>query len=125
MTRQASIEIKHLNNSAAMHPSRKRPGKVIKSTHPLGEAPDYFRPDELLVWAELQRNAPASVLTKADRHIVETTCLLLAKMRRRHITAAEIGRLMSCLSCMGLTPSDRSKITAPEAMPDNPFAEFN
>lgn len=78
----------------------------------LGEPPQHLNPAQRVTWAELDRIAPAGVLTHADRLIVEVAAVLLARFRRAGelMPIAEITRLQSILGELGLTPSARSKV---------------
>jgi hypothetical protein len=49
----------------------------------------------------------------------------MAKVRDESITNGQLAQLIVCLSRMGMTPSDRSKIGIPEnAEEENPFEEI-
>lgn len=80
----------------------------------LGEAPGHLGAPQRAAWAEIERIAPAGVLTHADRIIVELAAVLLARFRRAGelMPVAEVTRLQSILGDLGLTPSTRSKVTA-------------
>ena len=94
-------------------PQRKRPHEP-KPTGSLGEPPVDF--DEVLkaLWQDLARMVPAGVLTNADRWLVELTCRTRQQVRKGTALAAERNLLLSCLSRMGLTPANRSKIAVPQ-----------
>ena len=66
----------------------------------------------------------AIYVTAVDSWIAETACQLMAKMRRREATTSDIGRLINCLSSMGMTPADRSRVTVPDKRPEGTFSEF-
>lgn len=92
-------------------------------TDPLGPPPESMRPDQRLAWLEIGRLAPW--LRSADRLIVELCARLLAAVRAGGVTDVPtplLARLETCLGRLGLTPSDRSKVTATPATPaGNPF----
>jgi hypothetical protein len=99
----------------------------------LGDPPESLGDVERAAWHELAALAPAGVLTKADRWLIEIACRLMAAGRehgfggRHGITAGEIGLLNSCLRSMGLTPADRSRVnltSKPDVAP-NPFSQFS
>lgn len=94
-------------------------------TEPLGDPPPYFERDEKAVWRELVRIVVAGVLTVQDRFVAETLCLLMAKMRRRETLAgAERAQLSTCLSRMGMTPSDRAKVIAVPKADQDDISQF-
>jgi len=90
-------------------PQRKRPYEP-QPTGSLGEPPVDF--DDVLkaLWRDLVRMVPPGVLTNADRWLVELACRTMREVKSGQALAAEKNLLLSCLSRMGLTPADRSKI---------------
>lgn len=91
----------------------------------LGPPPDSMRPDQRAAWMEIDRLAPW--LTLSDRIAVEIAACLLAMFR---VTGAEMmpttlmTRLETILGRLGLTPSDRSKVTVPrQVSASNPFSQ--
>lgn len=103
-----------------------------KPSGPLGDPPERMSDYAKAAWNDLAQIAPAGVLTRADRLLVEICAGIMASLRRggigRHggVTNGELAILMGGLRSMGLTPSDRSRVSvAPnkEETP-NPFAEI-
>jgi hypothetical protein len=91
----------------------------------LGEPPACLGKAQQAVWYELSAQVPAGVLTNADRMLVEISVRLISKMRSGRATAGETSLLQSCLSRMGLTPADRSRVsTSVSDKPRNAFAEL-
>jgi hypothetical protein len=98
-------------------PKRKRARQAEpKAGGPLDGAPTSFSAELVSVWDELCELAPPGVLGKADRWLVEVTCQLMLKfrviglLRGSGMSSAELNLLVSCLSRMGMTPSDRSRV---------------
>ena len=119
-------EVHELTGSWDKNPNRRRP-KAAKSEHPLGAPPKYFAPDERACWREIVAMSAAGVLTGADRWLIETACLVMAKQRRREeMKGFELSTLTFALSRAGMTPSDRSRIAAEksDSKEENPFSEF-
>lgn len=94
-------------------PQRRREGEPV-TNGPLGDPPASFTEDLLEIWQELVSLVPANVLARADRWTVELACRMMALLRQGDFKAAELNILLSCLSRMGLTPADRSKIAVPK-----------
>jgi hypothetical protein len=94
-------------------PQRARPHEP-KPAGPLGDPPVDF--DEVLtaLWGELVRMVPANVLTVSDRWLVELACRTMRDVKQGKALASEKNLLLACLSRMGLTPADRSKIAVPQ-----------
>lgn len=78
----------------------------------LGSAPRHFSKDEKKVWKELEKIAPPGVLADCDRWTVEIAVKLMSKFRLGTITSSGVAQLITFLSKMGMTPSDRSKVMA-------------
>jgi hypothetical protein len=86
----------------------------------LGTAPKHLTTAQKKVWKELSSTAPDGVLTGCDRWIVETSVILMSKIRTGNFTSTDIGHLRSCLAAMGMTPADRSRVSAtPNAISDD------
>lgn len=85
-----------------------------KPTAPIGTAPKHLSPEQKAAWKEVIKFAPNGVLSGADRALLEITVHQLVEFRAgRLIRASEIGTLITCLSKLGMTPSDRSRLSVP------------
>jgi hypothetical protein len=70
-------------------------------------------------------NAPARILTSADRLLLEVAARLLAKFQAGWLTGTELSTLSPCYSELGWTPASRSRVAAPKAEERaDRFAEF-
>lgn len=119
-----------LNGGLAHDPKRyaNRTAEPVRSGE-LGPAPESFDDDLLAIWDEIVGDIPDGVLTNADRVIVELAVRLTKKMRDGDLNAALAAQLVSCLSRLAMTPSDRSKVQVvpgkvDPAIPPSPFAAF-
>ena len=111
------------NGAFAKNPNRKRSDP--KTSGPIGDAPPSLPTELHSIWYELAEHAPLNVLRSADRGILETAARLLFKIRKSlDIEPAIAGQFIKCLSAMGMTPADRSKVHAPKEKAENPFAKF-
>jgi hypothetical protein len=110
--------------AAAKNPQRFRDRKAPKSA-PLGKPPASFTDEERTVWNELADEMPW--LTKSDRRITALAARLQASLDADPL-AFPIGgyaQLRMCLSAMGGTPSDKTKVSAPADDDDaDPADEF-
>ena len=84
---------------------------------PVGKAPPHLSSAERSVWAELVRGAPAGLLTRSDRLILEVLSRLVVRMRTSDPKTSELNCVVNVLSKMGLTPVDRNKLNL-EAEPE-------
>lgn len=116
-----------LSGAFRKHPERKRPNEP-KPTGPLGAPPSRLSPDDRVAWFELDAINPAGVLTNADRWLVELAARLMARLRQHGLggenglSAGQLAQLNRCLSQMGMTPADRSKVSVIVAREEpNPF----
>jgi hypothetical protein len=121
--RKPTAELK-LNGAFAKNPNRKRVDP--KTSGPVGDPPPSLSLELHATWHELAGQAPINVLRSADRALLEMATRLLFSFRASPILPepALIGQFLKCLSAMGMTPVDRSKVHAPQDKPDNPFAKF-
>lgn len=106
-------------------PKRKRVDP--KTSGPVGDPPPSLSLELHATWYELAEQAPINVLRSADRALLGIAATLLYKIRKTSLDDLEpamIGQLIKCLSAMGMTPVDRSKVHAPQEKVENPFAKF-
>lgn len=97
-------------------PQRKEARKSEpRPTGELGDAPEHLSEAQKAIWAELSGICPPKVLTNADRWTVEIAVRLMAKVRDDSITNGQLAQLIVCLSRMGMTPADRSKVGVPQS----------
>jgi len=122
-----------LMNSGSIDHDKKRYANRTSEPKPkgaLGSAPKHFTPELLVIWKELVRQIPPGVLKNSDRIILELTCRLTYQMRYGvEFTSSNAAQLVSCLSRLAMTPSDRSRVNlAPEhgdpAVAASPFKKF-
>jgi hypothetical protein len=87
-----------------------------------GGAPEFLRPDQRVTWMEIERLAPW--LAYCDRLAVEIAAVLLARFRLDpgSMAPALYTRLETILGRLGLTPSDRSRVTVPNRPRRNEFS---
>jgi len=96
--------------SFEQNPQRRRKDPTVRGG--LGRCPDFLKPDEKQAWREIVKQVPERVLAVSDRILVETTARLVAKQRRDPEFSSRLcALLISCLSKLGLTPADRSKVS--------------
>lgn len=91
----------------------------------LSGPPHGWTPEQKALWWEIVNAAPSGVLTESDRFLVELAVRNLAQVRANpEMTAAQSAEMRRCLGEMGMTPSERSRLTAPKAGSANPFADL-
>lgn len=90
----------------------------------IGEPPERLTEDQRAAWSEIVSTCANGVLCQSDRIAVEVAAVLLAMFRAdpSGIPGAKLARLDSLMARFGMTPSDRSKVSAPKAKAVNPFA---
>jgi hypothetical protein len=94
---------------------------------PIGPAPPHFDALQVEAYDELVRRAHRGVLCDSDGVAVEVGAVLLARLRKApdDFTAGEFGRLQAILGTLGMTPADRSKVSAIKPREKaNPYSEF-
>ena len=114
-----------------------------KPAGPLGAPPASFDTGSytgsrlLAIWEEVVSQAPAGVLTSADRLHVEMTCRAIFRIRWLTPKASDFSMVREFLGKMAMNPADRTKVqvnaggAAPPAIEKNegekdqePFAEL-
>lgn len=101
-----------LNGAFKEHPARKAArANEPKPTEPLGSAPSYMTKEQKKLWKELAGMVVPGVLTKSDRISVELAVHLTEKLRNLSIKPQEVSILTTLLGKLGMTPSDRSKVS--------------
>lgn len=91
----------------------------------LGKSPERLTAQQKEAWNEIANNCPHGVLTKADRHALEMTAVLLAEFWANGIQmqGTHLSLLNTLLAKMGMNPSDRSRVTVREPKNENPFSK--
>lgn len=87
-------------------------------------APKYFKKNQVAVWEEIIGLLPDSVLQATDRMAVELTARLIARFRSlddADISMAQVAQIRTALATLGMTPADRSRVSAKKAPAANPF----
>ena len=95
-------------------------------TEPLGGPPEGWPSKAKNIWAELADQVPPDVATKADRVAFELLCRLVARLREgpKSLTPALASQVRTCAAVFGMTPADRSRVTATRLPEENPFASL-
>lgn len=90
----------------------------------IGEPPAALGDDEKALWRELA--VYGAWLTAGDRLLLEIACRLMVLFRTNALDGGGISKLITALSKLGFSPTDRSKVNAPGAKePEaDPFADF-
>ena len=102
----------------------RRPGRYAGRKEPfvdqLGAPPDWLTKQEQEIWATIASEIPW--LGKSDRTILELACRLRARIRNDpNMGINAIAQLRMCLSSMGATPVDRSKVSTSDDYEDEFF----
>ena len=90
--------------------------------NPLGPAPADLSEEARTAWNEFAGEMPW--LGASDRHIVKIAALLTERTRQPDCPLGFFAQLRLCLSSMGGTPVDRSRVTWDDDEKDDPAAEY-
>lgn len=118
----AALELK---GAYKKDPQRKADRKdEPKPSGAVGKAPDFFDAEERLIWDDLAEFG--FWLTDADRLMLEIAVKLMSMFRKNTLDGGGISKLITALSKLGFSPTDRSKVQAPGAKePEaDPYADF-
>jgi hypothetical protein len=79
-----------------------------------------------ILWAELANIVPIGVAENSDRWTFEVLVCLMAKFRSGVALGGEVSQLLSLLAKFGMTPSDRSRVSAAPKRPpkSDPWGKF-
>lgn len=113
--------IARATGAAAKNPKRYK-GRSAPAVASLGDPPDYLTEAQANAWQTFADEMPW--LAASDRTITELAARLRARMGADpDFGVNAIAQLRLCLSAMGGTPTDRSKINDAEP-DDDPLAAF-
>lgn len=114
-----------LTGAFEKNPQRKaaRANEPVVET-PCGPPPNTLDANSAAIWNELC--AHGYWLTAADRLMLEVACRLMAMFRADALDGGGISKLITSLSKLGFTPTDRSKVGAPGSKDEkeDEFADF-
>jgi hypothetical protein len=92
------------------------------SIAPIGDAPAAFNKARRAIWDEIVSLVPDGVLQRSDRLIVELISHLVYDLRTGESTIASIAQLRMALASLGMTPADRSRVSAaPQVSTNDPL----
>lgn len=79
--------------------------------------------EQRVAWASFQKELPW--LMESDRTLVEIAAVLRARlMSGEEVGVQALGQLRMCISAMGGTPADRSKVAVPDGEDEDPEDKF-
>ena len=101
---------------------KRHAGRIDPQTGPLGPPPAKLAPDHKAAWIEIAGELPW--LCQSDRHLVELASLLQVRIRQPDCPMGVFTQLRLCLSSMGATPVDRSRVHWGDEEYADPADEF-
>lgn len=105
------------------HPERRKArANEPRPLGTIGEPPQHLSSEQSGAWRELVLHSAPGVLKNCDRFFLEVTASLLADLRAGKLGARGVTQLIACLSKLGMTPADRSKV---QAEPERVASEFD
>lgn len=101
-----------------VHPERHR-NRNEPTSAPLGKPPKWMNDTQAMAWRTFEAEAPW--LNYSHRALVEIACVVRARLSSgEDVGVQAMSLLRLCLSSMGATPADASKVAwAPEEEPDD------
>lgn len=93
---------------------------------PLGGPSSHLRATEREIWVSVQKTLVDGVALESDRHSFELMVRLVSAMQGGTIDPKEIGHLIRLFALFGMTPADRSRVSAPKSRGKtvNPFKKL-
>lgn len=110
-----------VTGAAAKNPQRYA-GRADPAVQPLGAPPDRLTDAQAAIWHELAGAFPW--LARSDRHLVRLAVDLQTMIDTGTAPIAAYAQMRLVLQSMGGTPTDRSRVTAPDDESDDPAQEF-
>lgn len=94
---------------------------------PIGEPPEFLSELQKECWREFVRLCHDGVLCEADRPFMEYAARVWAQLRDSPEIDPKLGiRFETVCARFGMTPADRSKVSAPKKdAPKNQYSEFS
>lgn len=120
---RTATEILRARGAFRKDPQRARPGEP-KPAHELRKsAPANLTPPQRAAWRRIVRICPPGVLKDSDEIVVELGACLLAEFQAdpAGMGTSRIGRLMTLLGKLGLSPSDRAGLAIKPEDDDDEF----
>src|SRR6266436_1734039 len=110
---RVSTDVLKTRGSFVKHPERER-ARIAepKPSGDLGPPPTHLNARQKKTWRELEQIIPPGVAASSDRWTVELLVCLMEKCRSGQAKAGETKQIESLLSKMGMTASDRSRVSA-------------
>lgn len=95
-------------------------GRKEPKVDPVGEPPEELTDAEKQMWAVFVSEIPW--LGRSDRTVLELACRLRVRLRQDfEMGVNAMAQLRMCLSAMGATPADRSKVSVPDEEEEDEF----
>lgn len=106
----APAAVHHLKGSYKKDPQRENKDAPEVGDISDKEPPEYFNERQTFYWNDLIQRSPAGVLSDGDYYVLALGAVLLNEMEEKKgsLGNERIGKLISVLSKLGMTPSDRS-----------------
>jgi len=104
------------------NPGRHTGRAAPKGVAGLGAPPSWMDPLQKKAWASTVRELPW--LKESHRMLVMMTSMLRAELELGSISMAKMQELRRCLSQLGATPADESKVAQPDDEEDDDSAFF-
>ena len=104
---------KHAATGALNHNPKRFKGRKEPKPRPIGKPSVGLTKNEVKYWHAFCREA--SWFTEADRSLLEQACKYRAQsFSRKGLSDTAVGKYVSILSRLGLTPTDRSRVVVPD-----------
>jgi len=120
-------ELLAISGAIATNPARYASRMMEPTTsEAIGESPKAFPKAKKAIWDEIVSLVAPGVLQSSDRIIVEVICHLVYDLRTGQSSVASIAQLRMALASLGMTPADRSRVSAaPQEPLNDPLAFLN
>lgn len=119
--RRTPADVARITGADRLHPGR-HAARSVPKVQPLGNPPDALTAAEKRAWKDFADDMPW--LARSDRHLVGIAARLAVLIQKGGAPLAAFTQMRLCLSSMGGTPTDRTKVITPDGAEDDPAERF-
>lgn len=119
--RRTPADVARVTGADRLHPGR-HAARSVPEVETIGQPPKALNAAEKTAWSEFSADMPW--LGKSDRQLVGIASRLAVKVQDPRAPLAAFTQLRLCLSSMGGTPCDRTRVAMSDDEDDDPASEF-
>ncbi len=111
-----------VSGATVVNAGRFKDRKVPKGTRPLGQPYAKMTPEQCEAWEQFRGELPW--LNSSHRALLRLACILTVRLDEADVGVNQIQTLSAILSKLGATPTDETKVSAPDDEDSDPADKF-